>query len=355
MAFREYRGPLVRCRFVDPYDPLYIEYHDKEWAKPTFDDAYLWEMLLLEMMQAGLSWKTVLHKREAMRQAFDDFDVLKISRYDEAKIDELLETPDIIHNRRKIKAMIANAKIFIEIVSEYGSFYAYLKTFTKGHIIYETGRVNSSLSDMISKDLYAKGMRFVGSIIIYSYLQAIGVIDSHEKDCDLYVDIELVDPKDDLDYEAKLLSDPQTMSYNAGYDVGGRYDYESGCIYLEKKDHHKRYQKRLAKGSYFAYIRDRKLDDYVGTVGFHYDDESGVYMCDIIIEARYRKRHYFKKAMYLLFIKASDRGIKELYDIFDKDRGVLDMFMMIGFDVVKEVQIERFGKFCAGYLVRCEV
>ena len=172
-----------RCKWCNLKNPLYIEYHDTEWCVPNFDDKYLYEMLILESFQAGLSWECVLNKRESFRNAYDNFDIDKVICYDETKINELLNNKGIIRNRLKINASIKNSRIFKEIVSEYGSFYNYLKVFTKGETIYETDKTTNALSDAVSKDLQARGMTFVGSVIIYSYLQAIGVICSHDKDC----------------------------------------------------------------------------------------------------------------------------------------------------------------------------
>ena len=143
-------------------------------------------MLILESFQAGLSWECVLNKRKYFKECYDNFDIDKICLYDESKIDELLQNKNIIRNKLKIKASIENAKIFKNIVNEYGSFYNYLKIFTKGNIFYEVNLTSSDLSDSISKDLIKKGMKFVGTTIIYSYLQAIGVINSHEEDCFMY-------------------------------------------------------------------------------------------------------------------------------------------------------------------------
>ena len=175
-----------RCRWCNLKNQLYIDYHDKEWCVPNFDDQYLYEMLLLESFQAGLSWECVLNKRENFRKAYDNFALEKVTAYDEEKIKELLANEGIIRNRLKINASIKNSRIFKEIVGEYGSFYEYLKTFTNGKIIYETGQTTNELSDAISRDLKKRGMTFVGSVIIYSYLQAIGIIYSHEEDCFLY-------------------------------------------------------------------------------------------------------------------------------------------------------------------------
>ncbi len=175
-----------RCFWCNLNNPLYVEYHDNEWCKPNFNDDYLFEMLILESFQAGLSWECVLNKREAFIKAFDNFDIDKIVNYKEDKINELLSNKDIIRNKLKIKAAINNANIFKKIQKECGSFYDYLKIFTKDKIIYENDKTSNSLSDSISNDLKKRGMKFVGTTIIYSYLQAIGIIYSHDKDCFMY-------------------------------------------------------------------------------------------------------------------------------------------------------------------------
>ena len=176
----------TRCRWCNLKNPLYVEYHDREWGQLQTDDPYLYEMLILESFQAGLSWECVLNKRESFRKAYDHFDVDKVSAYDEAKIAELYQNNSIIRNKLKINASVKNSKIFKAIVAEYGSFYRYLCRFTKGEIVYETSQTTSALSDAISHDLKKRGMTFVGSTIIYSYLQAIGIIVSHDQDCYLY-------------------------------------------------------------------------------------------------------------------------------------------------------------------------
>ena len=175
-----------RCKWCNLKNDLYVKYHDTEWCVPNFDDKYLYEMLLLESFQAGLSWECVLNKREGFRKAYDDFDIEKVIAYDDNKIAELLSNRDIIRNKLKINASIKNSRIFKEIACEYGSFYNYLRTFTNDIILHETAKTTNDLSDAISKDLKKRGMTFVGSVIIYSYLQAIGVIHSHDKDCYLY-------------------------------------------------------------------------------------------------------------------------------------------------------------------------
>lgn len=177
---------MKRCSWCNLNNPLYIRYHDEEWGQPNFDERYLLEMLILESFQAGLSWECVLNKREAFRQAYDQFDLNKICSYDETKLQELAQNKGIIRNRLKIKASVENAKIFKAIQKEYGSFYNYLKIFTQGKTFYEVGLTRSKLSDCLSADLKKKGMKFVGTTIIYSYLQAIGIIYSHDENCDLY-------------------------------------------------------------------------------------------------------------------------------------------------------------------------
>lgn len=172
-----------RCKWCNLKNETYIKYHDEEWCKLNLDEQYLYEMLILESFQAGLSWECVLNKREDFRKAFDNFDIDKICNYDDKKVQELLENKKIIRNKLKIKATINNSKVFKEIQKEYGSFHNYLKKFTNDEIVYEIGRATSELSDRISKDLQKRGMKFVGSTIIYAYLQAIGIIYSHDEEC----------------------------------------------------------------------------------------------------------------------------------------------------------------------------
>ena len=174
----------MRCKWCNEKNKKYVEYHDKEWGVLNTEDKYLFEMLILESFQAGLSWECVLNKREAFRKSYDNFAIDKIINYDDKKIEELINNKDIIRNKLKIKSSINNAIIFKKISEEYKGFYNYLKTFTKGNIIYENDKTTSILSDNISQDLQKRGMKFVGSTIIYSYLQAIGVINSHDDTCD---------------------------------------------------------------------------------------------------------------------------------------------------------------------------
>lgn len=175
-----------RCKWCNLKNPLYIKYHDEEWCKPNFNEKYLFEMLILESFQAGLSWECILNKRADFEKSYDNFDIDKICNYDNKKINELLLNEKIVRNKLKINASIINAKIFKNIQKEYGTFHNYLKQFIQDKTIYEVNKTTSELSDKISKDLQKRGMKFVGSTIIYSYLQAIGVIYSHDENCFLF-------------------------------------------------------------------------------------------------------------------------------------------------------------------------
>lgn len=179
----------TRCKWVDLASEIYIKYHDEEWGIPKYSDKELFELLILESFQAGLSWITILKKRDAFRLAFDGFDVNKIANYNSDKIEELLLNKNIIRSRSKIESAILNANIFINIQKEFGSFSNYIWGFTNGNVIKNTTGetiISSELSDRISKDLKKRGMKYVGTIIVYSYLQAIGIINDHEKECFKY-------------------------------------------------------------------------------------------------------------------------------------------------------------------------
>lgn len=182
---------INRCAWVTN-DEKYIDYHDKEWGKPLHDDNRLFEMLILEGMQAGLSWITVLKKREAFRVAFDNFDIEKILKYDDNKIEELMQNKEIIRNQLKITSVIQNAKAFRNVQKQYGSFDAFLWAYVDNEPIINSWEklsdvpVTTDLSDSISKDMKKLGFKFVGSTIIYAYLQATGVVNDHTKDCFIY-------------------------------------------------------------------------------------------------------------------------------------------------------------------------
>lgn len=168
---------------------IYINYHDQEWGQPVHDDRYLFEMLILEGAQAGLSWITVLKKRHHYQLAFDNFDAHKMSKYSESKIEELMQNAGIIRNRLKIKSAIGNAKAFLAIQKEFGSFDAYIWKFVNHKTIVNTWKnyreapARTAESDAMSKDLLKRGFKFVGSTICYAYMQAVGMVSDHEENC----------------------------------------------------------------------------------------------------------------------------------------------------------------------------
>lgn len=172
-----------RCFWANPKNERYIHYHDEEWGRPVHDDGKLFERLLLECFQAGLSWECVLNKREGFRRAFADFNLERVCAFTEEDVERLMQDDAIIRHRRKIEAAIGNARVFREIQQECGSFDHYLWQWTEGKIVHECGPTTSPLSDALAKDLKKRGMRFVGSTTIYSYLQSVGVIESHEPYC----------------------------------------------------------------------------------------------------------------------------------------------------------------------------
>ena len=178
----------IRCQWCVG-DKLYQEYHDKEWGKPIYDDAILFEFIILESFQAGLSWITILKKRENFRNAFDNFNYKKIANYDEKKIAELMQNAGIIRSELKIKSGISNAKAFLKIQQEFGSFSKYIWNFTNGKPIVNHPKTvidvpaTTILSESISKDLKKRGFKFVGPTIVYAYMQAVGIVNDHVADC----------------------------------------------------------------------------------------------------------------------------------------------------------------------------
>ncbi len=184
----------IRCEWTSN-DPLMIEYHDDEWGVPKHDDRRLFEDLVLDGAQAGLSWLTILRKRENYRQAFDNFYPAKVAVYDEAKVEELLQNPGIVRNRQKVNSAVRNAQAFLKIQEEFGSFDTYIWGFVDGKPIQNQQKsmselpAKSDLSEMISKDLKNRGFNFVGPTIIYAFLQAVGVINDHVVDCFRYREV----------------------------------------------------------------------------------------------------------------------------------------------------------------------
>ena len=185
---------VKRCKWADSNE-LMKEYHDKEWGTPQRDDKMLYELLILEGMQAGLSWNTVLQKRDNFRKAFDNFDYNKIMGYKEKKIEELMQNEGIIRNRLKIQSVITNAKSFIKVQEEFGSFNKYIWDFVNNKPVHNAWKKledlppNTELSNRISKDMKKRGFKFIGTTIIYSFLQAIGVVNDHTTDCFRYKEL----------------------------------------------------------------------------------------------------------------------------------------------------------------------
>ncbi len=181
-----------RCNWSSEENSLMTKYHDEEWGVPVHDDRHLFEVLVLDGAQAGLSWSTIINKRENYRRAFDNFDVKKVAKYDAKKVKELLGNEGIVRNKLKIASAIRNAKVFIEIQKEFGSFDLYIWGFTKGKPIVNKRKsmkevpATTELSDTISKDLKERGMNFVGSTIVYAIMQAIGIVNDHEIGCFRY-------------------------------------------------------------------------------------------------------------------------------------------------------------------------
>ena len=178
---------LARCPWAN--DELYWEYHDKEWGTPSHDDQHLFEMLILEGAQAGLSWSTILRKREGYRKAFDNFNPVKVARYNQRRVEKLLGNPEIVRNRLKVAAAIQNAKAFLALQKEFGSFDRYIWSFVGGQPKVNSWREMKQVpaktpeSDAMSKDLLKRGFKFVGSTICYAYMQAVGMVDDHLAGC----------------------------------------------------------------------------------------------------------------------------------------------------------------------------
>lgn len=180
---------VTRCKWAEGVSLDYIEYHDKEWGVPVFDDRVQFEFLLLEGAQAGLSWSTILNKREGYRKAFADFDPAKVARFTEKRIEKLLQDPGIVRNRLKVRSAVSNAKAFLAVQKEFGSFSEYIWDFVGGKPIQNRFRKDGDIpatspeSDALSKDLKKRGFKFVGSTIIYAHMQATGLVNDHVLGC----------------------------------------------------------------------------------------------------------------------------------------------------------------------------
>lgn len=180
---------MTRCHWAENGGPLYADYHDEEWGVPQHDDRVLFEFLILEGAQAGLSWSTILNKRETYRKAFGLFDVRKVARYDKTRIATLLKDPGIVRNRLKVESAVTNARAYLEVQKEFGTFDAYIWQFVGGKPIQNSWKAmkqvpaSTSESDAMSKDLKHRGFKFVGTTIIYAFMQATGMVNDHTIDC----------------------------------------------------------------------------------------------------------------------------------------------------------------------------
>ena len=179
----------TRCEWSTGGNELYLDYHDREWGVPQHDDRVLFEFLILEGAQAGLSWSTILNKREGYRKAFSGFNPEKVARYDKAKIAKLLQDPGIVRNRLKVESAVINARVFLEVQKEFGTFDAYIWQFTNGRPIQNSWKAMKQVpasteeSDAMSKDLKSRGFKFVGSTIMYAHMQATGMVNDHTVNC----------------------------------------------------------------------------------------------------------------------------------------------------------------------------
>ena len=184
--------PKSRCQWVNLSNKLYVDYHDKEWGRPVYDDNQHFEMLTLEGAQAGLSWETILNKRDRYREVFMGFDPRKVARFTESKVANILLDPGIVRNKLKVNSTVTNAKAFLEIQKEFGSFNAYIWGFFKKGIMYRDKKPNTyyesriEVSEKISKDLKKRSFKFVGPTIVYSYMQAAGMVQDHGEECYLH-------------------------------------------------------------------------------------------------------------------------------------------------------------------------
>ena len=182
---------LTRCAWAGS-DPQYVDYHDREWGVPVHEDRTIFEFLILEGAQAGLSWSTILKKRENYRAAFDQFDPHRVASYNASKVEELLANAGIVRNRRKVEAAILNAQLFLDVQKEFGSFDSYIWSFVDGNPVQNSWKslteipANTPQSDVMSKDLLRRGFKFVGSTICYAFMQAVGMVNDHTVDCFRY-------------------------------------------------------------------------------------------------------------------------------------------------------------------------
>ena len=293
-----------RCGWCNLKNPLYVKYHDEEWGVAVYDDATLFEFLVLEPFQAGLSWETILNKRENFRIAFDGFDPEKVCQYGPEKIEKLMVDKGIVRNRRKIEATINNAARFLEIQKEWGTFSKYLWHFTEGKIVYEWDKTSSELSDRISKDLKKRGMNFVGTTIIYSYLQAVGVINSHEPGCDLY-----------QTYRCITLRDRPELKKAAAEWFHSKWGVsEEG--YLKCMD---RYLNEETEYGWYLCLAEKEIVGGLGVIenDFHQRKDLTPNVCAVYTEEAHRSKGICGKLLDMAVNDLQSKGISSVYLITD--------------------------------------
>lgn len=329
-----------RCKWCNPKNELYIKYHDTEWGVPVFDDEKLFELLILEPFQAGLAWETVLNKRDAFRQAFSDFDACKISRYDEKKIEELMQNPAIIRNRRKIEAAVHNAGVYLQIKEEWGSFSDYLWHFTEQKIVYENDKTYSPLSDEVAADLKKRGMKFIGTTIVYSYLQAVGIINSHEDECFLHY-------KKDISFrmaENADMKEIMTLVQQATFamEAGGIHQWDER--YPMEED----FLEDLSQGNLYVGVKEAQIaviftlnsfcdEEYVkGT--WMYPEEEFCVIHRLCVHPKFQNQGIAKRTLQYIEELLLDRGIQCVrLDVFRENPYAVNLYLHQGYSKVGQV------------------
>lgn len=295
----------MRCSWAK--GALMERYHDEEWGIPTRDEQKLYEMLFLEAFQAGLSWYVVLSKRENFRRAFDGFDAKKIAAYDELKVNDLLQNEGLIRSRSKMTAAITNAQIYLRIVEEFGSFAAYLDSFTGGTIVVhqaEIPLITSPLSDAISKDLRKRGMKYMGSVTVYSYLQAIGVINDHERGCFMHTNHSFTDLRN-----KPHLKEQAARWFSSKWGVPEDAYLECMNAYLEKQTEY----------GWYLCLHGEQIVGGLGVIenDFHDRKDLSPNICAVYTEEAFRKQGIAGKLLTMAVEDLKAKGISPVYLLTD--------------------------------------
>lgn len=326
-----------RCSWVNLKNPRYVIYHDYEWGKPQHFDDKLFEILILEIFQEGLSFECVLNKRESFRIAFSSFNPKVVAEYNEAKIDELMHDSGLIRNRRKIEATISNAKVFVQIQKEFVSFDRYLWNFTSGKTIKESYNIatKSSLSDLICKDLKKRGMKHIGSITIYSYLQAVGIINGHLDSCDFQNDSDFFIRT----YQEQDLKEIIDLFYHTVHAINKKdYTEEQLNAWAPKNGDLNRWNTLLSEHFTIVAVYQNQI------VGFG-DITSTGYLDHLYVHYQFQGKGIATRIVDLLemnsFSKIEVHASLTAKPFFEKR----------GYIVVKEQQVKRNGIFLKNYVM----